>query len=58
MKSAYNKPETKVVFVKTAHLCTLSSLGVDNNPQNNVSGDSRQDNSWDIWGNGDYSDED
>jgi len=38
----YIKPETKVVFVKTAHLCTLSTLGVNNEKQNNISGDSRQ----------------
>ena len=53
----YIKPETKVVFVKTAHLCTLSTLGVNNEKQNDISGDSRQDNSWDIWGTGDYDEE-
>ena len=63
MKSAYNKPEMKVVAIKTIHVMAGSpgigeGKGLGNAYTSTDVTYGRQDNSWDIWGNGDYSDED
>ena len=59
MKKRYSIPETKVVKIQTSKsLLTLSDVKLD--PSKSVdaaSVDSRQDNSWDIWGTGDYDEE-
>ena len=54
----YIQPETKVVVLNTVHVMAASPLGIDSSSANKVTnvGDllGREDNSWDIWGNGDY----
>ena len=49
----YIQPETKVVKIHVAQMMAVSTLGVSNTSTNNIVGDSRQDNSWDIWGGND-----
>ena len=59
MKKIYSIPETKVVTIK--NICVLSgSPAIGLNTSGSVAAanvDSRQDNSWDIWGTGDYDEE-
>ena len=49
MKKHYISPNTEVVFIAQT-LLTSVSMKVDNNPQNNVSGDAKERGDWDIWG--------
>jgi len=55
----YIQPETKVVKVKTVQMMAVSTLGIDSTNKvtdvNDLLG--REDNSWDIWGTGDYDEE-
>ena len=57
----YIKPEMKVVLLKTINMMAVSSLGIDNSSANKVTNTNdllgREDNSWDIWGNGDLDEE-
>ncbi len=53
----YIQPETIVVKVKTMQMMATSTLGIDATPANKVTDVNdllgREDNSWDIWGDGD-----
>ena len=51
----YIQPETKVVALRTIQVMATSLPGVKmgSGSVNAADVDSRQDNSWDIWGNGD-----
>ncbi len=55
MKKTYMKPTTKVVKI---HINSSIMLTLSNATKANSSAtvESREDNSWDIWGTGDYED--
>ena len=58
MKKTYSIPETKVVVIKTMNMMAASpavTLGSGTVGAGSI--ESRQDNSWDIWGTGDYDEE-
>ena len=59
MKKIYSIPETKVVHVRINKMIADSFPGVKlgSGTVDAANVDSRQDNSWDIWGTGDYDEE-
>ena len=51
----YIQPETKVVSIRMTQVMAASpAITLGSGKVNAASVDSREDNSWDIWGNGDY----
>lgn len=57
MKKTYNSPSMKVVKIALHQMVAESTIKLGGSYNGSTKIESREDNSWDIWGNEDYDDE-